>query len=201
MKNPIQLAVNCSATYVEEFLSKETTTQLYEQLISEYNIAQQTLKITLDDKDSDLDTKKIMFVDEELYTKNVFPEEVWGKTEIWSDELREIKEKVEAFTGLPFGVCVCIYYPDGNSGVTYHSDFPAFGDTTTIPSLSIGAERIFYLREKETLQVHDILLQEGSMLVMGENCQERYEHSLPINPECTTGRINLTFRQYGFPNT
>ncbi|MEM6687361.1 MAG: alpha-ketoglutarate-dependent dioxygenase AlkB, partial [Bacteroidota bacterium] len=198
---PIQLAVNCSATYVEEFLSKEITTQLYEQLVSEYTIAAQTLKIKLGDTVSIVDNKKIMFVDEELHANNIFPEDVWGKVEIWSDELRVIKEKVEAFTGLVFGVCVCIYYPDGNSGVTYHSDFPAFGDTTTIPSLSIGAERIFCLREKESLEIHEILLKEGSMLIMGENSQERYEHSLPIAPNCKEGRINLTFRQYGFPNT
>ncbi|MEM6719085.1 MAG: alpha-ketoglutarate-dependent dioxygenase AlkB [Bacteroidota bacterium] len=194
MKKPIQLPVNCSALYVEDFLSKETTAQLYKQLISEYNIAKQTLKIAPDA------TEKIMFVDEKLYTNNVFPEEIWGKTAIWSEELYTIKKKVEAFTGLSFGVCVCIYYPDGNSGVTYHSDFPAFGDTTTIPSLSIGAERPFYLREKESLQVHEIRLQEGSMLIMGEHCQERYEHSLPVDPSCSEGRINLTFRQYGYPN-
>lgn len=195
MKKPIQLPLNCSAIYIEDFLSKETARKLYKQLMTEYTIAEQTLNI------SHSNIKKIMFVDEELHAQNTFPEEVWGKTAIWSDQLRTIKEKVEAFTGLVFGVCVCIYYPDGNSGVTYHSDFPAFGDTTTIPSLSIGAERIFYLREKESLQVHEILLQEGSMLIMGEYCQERYEHSLPINPAYTKGRINLTFRQYGYPNT
>ena len=200
MKKPIQLPVNCSATYVEEFLSKETSKTVYEQLISQYNIAAQTLKITLDTEISRSETKKIMFVDEELYTNNTFPEEVWGTTAVWSDELRKIKEKVEAFTGLIFRTCVCIYYPDGNSGVTYHSDFPAFGDTTTIPSLSIGAARMFQLREKESQQVHDILLQEGSMLIMGEHCQERYEHSLPLDATCTEGRINLTFRQYGYPN-
>ncbi|WP_420573102.1 alpha-ketoglutarate-dependent dioxygenase AlkB [Kordia sp.] len=201
MKKPIQLPVNCSATYVEEFLSKETATKLYKLLISKYNIAEQTLKITVNDKVSHLETRKIMFVDEELYSENTFPEEIWGKTAIWPDELREIKEQVETFTGISFSTCVCIYYPDGNYGVTYHSDFPAFGDTTTIPSLSIGEERIFCLREKESLQVHDILLQEGSMFIMGENCQERYEHSLPTNPVYTKGRINLTFRQYGYQNT
>lgn len=201
MKKPIQLPVNCVATYVEDFLSKESARKLYEQLISQYNIAQQTLKIAFTDELSYSDTKKIMFVDEDLFTKNTFPDEVWGKTAIWSDELRTIKEQVETFTGLKFGVCVCIYYPDGNSGVTFHSDFPAFGDTSTIPSISLGAERIFQLREKESLQVHDILLQEGSMLVMGENCQERYEHSLPVDARCTAGRINLTFRQYGYPNS
>ncbi|WP_298427844.1 alpha-ketoglutarate-dependent dioxygenase AlkB [uncultured Kordia sp.] len=198
MKTSIKLPLNCSAEYVEEFLSKEESESLYTQLISEYKIAKQSMKITVDNNVIDTDICKIMFLDKDLYDKNKFPEQVWGKTAIWSNELKKVKQKVEAFTDINFSVCVCIYYSDGTSGVTYHSDHSAFGDTTIIPSISIGEERMFYLREKESQKVHDILLKEGSMLIMGENCQERYEHSLPINPSYKKGRINLTFRQYGF---
>ena len=111
--------------------------------------------------------------------------------------MKIVKEKVETYTGHQFETCVCIYYPDGNSGVGYHSDFIAFGDTTLIPSLSLGEDRIFKLREKETLIEHEILLNNGSLIIMGEHCQERYEHSLPENSKYKNPRINLTFRKYG----
>ena len=109
-----------------------------------------------------------------------------------------LKKSIEKHTGIKFETCVCIFYPNGNSGVDFHSDYIAFGDTTIIPSLSIGEERIFLLREKETGKVNELKLENGSLLVMGEYCQERYEHALPLNSDYKKPRINLTFRKYGF---
>jgi len=67
--------------------------------------------------------------------------------------------------------------------------------------LSLGEERDFFLREKETLAETKIILENGSLIMMGENCQELYEHSLPTNNINKRPRINLTFRKYGFENT
>lgn len=198
MKTPIKLPLHCTAEYVEAFVSSEKAKNLYAELISVYDIASQKIPFLSEEDTAQNNTGKIMFMDEHLYKKNAFPEFIWGKTAVWSTALIAIKKKVETYTGLSFSVCVCIFYPDGTSGVAYHSDHAAFGDTTVIPSISIGEERNFLLREKETMKVYDILLKEGSMLIMGEHCQERYEHSLPTNVQYTKGRINLTFRQYGF---
>lgn len=198
MEKAIKLPLNCSAEYIKGFLSEEESTRLYRQLTDEYGIEELRTKITIDDKATFTDTGKIMFLDEYLYIEHKFPEDHWGKTAIWPKELMEIKKRVENFAGIDFNVCVCIYYPDGTAGVAYHSDYVAFGDTTVVPSISIGEEREFYLREKETFEVYEVILAEGSILIMGENCQERYEHSLPFNPKYKKGRINLTFRQYGF---
>ena len=141
---------------------------------------------------------KLMFIDEELKTAGRFPEFAYGKNFPWPKEIRFLKERVEAQTGLVFGTCVCIWYPDGNIGVDYHSDQPAFGDTKVLPSISLGGERKFQLRENATGKVFEKRLETGSMIIMGEYCQERYEHCLPEDPECTEGRINLTFRQVGY---
>lgn len=73
----------------------------------------------------------------------------------------------------------------------------AYGDTSTIPSLSLGEERKFCLREKQTLKVAEVLLKNGSLLIMGKDCQEKYEHALPIDSNYKKGRINITFRKYG----
>ena len=123
-----------------------------------------------------------MFIDQALHDANAFPESLWGKSVIWSDILLPIKARIEQLTRKEYKTCVCIYYPNGLSGVGYHSDYRAFGDTSVIPSLSIGEEREFCLREKSTMEEHRLLLKQGSLLIMGENCQERYEHSLPVDP-------------------
>ncbi len=196
----IKLPLNCSAEYVAGFLDEEESKRLYVQLLEEYGIDQLKTEIRIADKINLFDTGKIMFIDEDLYRENKFPVAQWGKTAVWSNELRKIKERIEDYAGRIFNVCVCIYYPDGNAGVAYHSDYIAFGDTTVIPSISIGEERAFYLREKESFEVYEIILKSGSMLIMGENCQQRYEHSLPFGPKYKKGRINLTFRPYGFRN-
>jgi alkylated DNA repair dioxygenase AlkB len=139
-----------------------------------------------------------MFIDPQLHEENKFPEAVWGKTAHWPASLLQVRARLEAKFNRKFQVCVCIYYPNGQSGVDFHSDYIAFGDTNLIPSLSLGEERSFLLREKSSQEVYEILLEEGSLLLMGDRCQEDYEHSLPTDSRYRNGRINLTFRPYGF---
>ena len=74
----------------------------------------------------------------------------------------------------------------------------AYGDTNIIPSISLGEEREFQLRENATQEIYNITLENGSMIIMGENCQKNYEHALPPHSKYKNARINLTFRKYGF---
>lgn len=194
----MKLPLNCTVEYHRKFLSNEESQQLYDQLISDYELKTLKLEVISAGKKNLFDYGKIMFVNRELYETNKFPEEIWGKIMVWPTSLIRIKQRLEELVNKVFSVCVCIYYPDGNTGVDYHSDYAAFGDTSVIPSISIGEEREFLLREKENLEVFEITLEDGSLLIMGEHCQQRYEHCLPVNPKFKRGRINLTFRQYGF---
>ncbi len=143
---------------------------------------------------------KIMFLDQNLLVDNIFPEQHWGPTRGWTNKLKSLKGKIENFTNQKFQVCVLIFYPDGNSGVDFHSDYVAFGDTSIVPSISLGEEREFKFREKESGVEVSHILENGSLIIMGKYCQERFEHSLPLNPKYKKPRINLTFRKYGFSN-
>ncbi|MDF1698715.1 MAG: alpha-ketoglutarate-dependent dioxygenase AlkB [Saprospiraceae bacterium] len=194
----MKLPLNCAVEYITNFLSKSESKDLYNELIEIHNIDQSRIKIKITDDEYYLGDRKLMFIDEDLKQKNKFPEERWGKSTVWSPSIKRIKDRIEKLTNHTFNVCVCIYYPNGEYGVDFHSDHTAFGDTNFIPSLSIGEEREFHLREKETSDIFEIKLMEGSLLIMGENCQQRFEHSLPINPKYKRGRINLTFRPFGF---
>ena len=193
----MELPLDCKVKYFENYLTEEEAAQIFDTLINAFDIADLKMKAP-DGSGCMSENGKIMFMDEELFVTNKLPEEIWGKTGVWPKEIFNIKEKLEILTDRVYNVCVCIYYPDGNSGVGYHSDFVAYGDTKVIPSISIGAERMFYLREKINLKEYGIKLKSRSLLIMGENCQERYEHSLPIDPRYKKERINLTFRTYGY---
>ena len=194
----MKLELNSSVEYVRSFLSKTECDALYDHLTTHSELTTMLVIETATGETFQNNYGKMMFIDKKLNDENKFPESIWGPTKIWSEEMKMVKDRVESYTGHQFKTCVCIYYPDGNSGVAYHSDLVAFGDTTLIPSLSLGDERIFKLREKETLLEHEILLNNGSLIIMGEHCQDRYEHSLPENSKYKDPRINLTFRKYGF---
>ena len=81
----------------------------------------------------------------------------------------------------------------------FHSDPSAYGPTDCIASLSLGADRDFSFRSVENhSDIHTIALASGSLLIMGEHCQDRYEHAVPRCPGCTEPRLNITFRKFGW---
>jgi alkylated DNA repair dioxygenase AlkB len=63
-----------------------------------------------------------------------------------------------------------------------------------IASLSFGAERKFLFKHKQTKQTVPIILEHGSCLVMKDDTQTNWLHSLPKSKKVTRVRINLTFR-------
>ena len=65
-----------------------------------------------------------------------------------------------------------------------------------IASLSFGAERIFKLRKyHDHKQKKDIMLKNGSLLVMMGTTQMNWEHSIAKEKLPLGERINLTFRK------
>lgn len=188
--------LNCEINYQPAFLETDQANDLFDFLVEYYPLTDCTL--ALGGNLIKTGFGKVMFMDQDLYTSNALPQERWGRISPWCKPLVAVRDLILQHTGVLFQTCVCIYYPDGNAGVDYHSDLPAFGDTDILASISLGAERVFQLRENKTGKVCNQLLGHGSLLVMGQNCQERYEHALPRNPECNSPRINLTFRKYGY---
>ena len=191
-------SLNNVISYSPNFLTKKEASELF-QLLMKYSKLTNMLEIELQNGSKiRYNFGKMMFIDSNLIHKNTFPKAAWGNSMEWPKEILPLKKQIEDFTNCKFQTCVCVFYPDGNSGVAYHSDEMAFGDTDIIPSISLGEERLFFLREKQTKKENSMLLKHGSLLVMKEGCQQYYEHSLPENPEYLKPRINLTFRKYGF---
>jgi alkylated DNA repair dioxygenase AlkB len=113
----------------------------------------------------------------------------------WTPELLTLKRRIEELTGATFNSCLLNLYHNGDEGMAWHSDDESsLGKNTTIASLGFGAERKFSLKHKRTKQSVTILLESGSLLVMKDETQTNWLHSLPKSKKITSPRINLTFR-------
>lgn len=114
----------------------------------------------------------------------------------WTQELLELRKTVYQHTGIHYNSCLLNLYHDGSEGMAWHSD----GEKMlvrhgSIASLSLGAERHFGFKHKESKQVISILLQHGSLLEMKSITQDHWLHRLPPTTKVKRPRINLTFRQ------
>ncbi|KPV93699.1 hypothetical protein AN214_04268 [Pseudoalteromonas sp. P1-9] len=194
----MDLRLNCEAFYLDSFMTESTDVTLFNELMNNEKVTCPFEVTLFDGTRLKNDYGKVTFMDENLLEQNVLPSEIWGPTQQWTASIKQLKQQIERFTGHRFHFCVCIYYPNGNVGVDYHCDLPAYGDTEYIASISLGAQRIFSFREISTQETTQLILKSGSLLIMGDKCQQNYEHAMLLNPECNLQRINLTFRKYGY---
>lgn len=115
---------------------------------------------------------------------------------LWTKELLELKGIVEEKTGTRFNSCLLNLYHNGEEGMAWHSDDEIdLVRNGTIASLSLGAERRFALRHRQSKETLSVNLQHGSLLVMAGTTQTHWLHSIPKMARVKTPRINLTFRQ------
>ncbi|MCU0429843.1 MAG: alpha-ketoglutarate-dependent dioxygenase AlkB [Cytophagaceae bacterium] len=121
-----------------------------------------------------------------------------GSTKIalpWTPALKLIKEKVERLSGTSFNTCLINRYHHGGEGMSWHSDDePELEPRSTIASVSFGAARKFEFKHKHTSQTLDLLLENGSLLLMKGVIQEFWKHQLPVSSRIKEERLNLTFR-------
>jgi alkylated DNA repair dioxygenase AlkB len=117
----------------------------------------------------------------------------------WTKELYGLKQMVEEFAGVKFNSCLLNLYHNGDEGMGWHSDDEeSLGKNNTIASLSLGAERKFLFKHKQTKQINSFILEHGSLLIMKDATQRNWLHSLPKSKYIVQPRINLTFRTIVF---
>ena len=113
----------------------------------------------------------------------------------WTKELLQLKKMAEEKTEEKFNSCLLNLYHDGSEGMAYHSDGEKdLKKDGAIASLSLGAERKFSFKHKETKEKVELILEHGSLLVMKDETQSFWLHRLPPTKKVFTPRINLTFR-------
>ena len=113
----------------------------------------------------------------------------------WTNELLEIKHVVENNESTKFNSCLLNFYHDGDDGMGWHSDNEKeLIKNGVIASISLGAERKFSFKHKKNKEKIDLILGNGSLLVMKEQIQTHWMHQLPKSKKIREPRINLTFR-------
>ena len=113
----------------------------------------------------------------------------------WTRELLTLKRLVEQTCTEHFNSCLLNLYHDGSEGMAWHSD----GETAlrkhgAIASVSLGAERKFSFKHRNTRETVSVVLQHGSLLVMKGATQSHWLHRLPPTTRVSEPRVNLTFR-------
>lgn len=115
---------------------------------------------------------------------------------IWTPELRELKQLVEAQSQQNFNSCLLNLYHHGKESMGWHSDNESeLEDTACIASVSFGAERKFMFRHIKSKTTINLNLEHGSLLLMQGSIQQHWQHQLPPMAKVHAPRINLTFRK------
>lgn len=111
-----------------------------------------------------------------------------------------IRTRLKEELGVEFDVVFLNLYEDERNHLGWHADdSPEMSHEHPIVSVSLGAEREIWYKEKESKEVPEkILLGHGSAFVMLPGMQKTHYHRIPKCDRKCGPRISLTFRKYKF---
>ena len=114
----------------------------------------------------------------------------------WTPLLTQIRARLVAAVGQPLNGLLLNYYRDGQDSMGWHSDDEAeLGRNPLVASLNLGGSRRFDLRRKGHSRIeYSLLLNHGSLLVMGGPTQHYWQHQVAKTRSPCAPRLNLTFR-------
>jgi alkylated DNA repair dioxygenase AlkB len=114
----------------------------------------------------------------------------------WTEELLEIKGRIEKLANTKFTSVLANRYRDGADYVGWHTDAEKeLGRNPIIGSVNFGETRRFQLRRIDNHQDKlELELKNGSGLVMAGETQHFWQHQVPKTSKKISERINLTFR-------
>jgi alkylated DNA repair dioxygenase AlkB len=190
-----QFGVEC--WYIENFLSPVESKDYLQELLRVYPFKQET---------------SIVYGKEFLQPRLTGLMGDQGKTYFYSGHKRVANEWIPIMTDLrdrvynkvrelkpqhpPITAVLGNRYNTGANYIALHSD----DERDSVPqscicSLSLGAERDFDIYDKQTGEkVLRIKLASGSLLIMGNNFQKKFKHTVPKRLTVKDVRLNFTFR-------
>jgi alkylated DNA repair dioxygenase AlkB len=121
------------------------------------------------------------------------------KAQPYTELLSSLQQQIStASQGTSYNNVLINLYRDEHDSMGWHADDePELGPNPIIASLSLGAARPLLFRNRQRLKgerSQKIVLESGSLLLMHEHCQNRWQHSIPKLSKTCGPRINLTFR-------
>ena len=184
------LPYNGEAFYYDSFFSKEEKARLFEELIN--TIPWENDRVVIFGKEI-ITKRKIAWLGSEpfdyRYSKNT------KKALPFTKEVLEIKNLVENITEETYNSCLLNLYHEGEESMGWHKDNePELKKHGAIASISLGATRPFQFKHGILSEKIEIILSDGSLLLMKGEIQEYWYHQLPKRKKIKDARINLTFR-------
>lgn len=110
-------------------------------------------------------------------------------------QLVAIMKRCEDVADAKFNSVLANLYRNGEDSMGWHADDePELGREPVIASISLGAERRFDFRHRESKDTASVVLPHGSLLVMRGQSQHKWVHRIARSKKVDAPRINLTFR-------
>ena len=179
------------ALYYDKIIGDDQVKQLYDALLN--NILWENERVIMFGKEIITKRKVALYSDPSISYRYA------SKTKIglpWTSTLLTIKNRIESITKESYNACLLNLYHNGEESMGWHSDNEKeIVANSSIASLSLGANRKFSFKHKETKETVSIELANGSLLEMKGGVQAHWWHALPKSKKVTDARINLTFRQ------
>ncbi len=184
---------DASLRYFPSFFSPQESTRYLSELIEKIDWVQNTIRFY--GKESLVPRLEAWYGDP---GKSYSYSGIQMNPKQWTPELIEIKQRIEETVNTTFNSVLINYYRDGMDRVAWHSDDEKeLGDNPVIGSISFGERRRFKLRHKQYKEnglKHEIILENGSLLLMTGPTQHHWMHEIPRTAKAIGSRINLTFR-------
>lgn len=112
-------------------------------------------------------------------------------TPLLTDIMKQCADIAEA----SFNSVLANLYRTGEDSMGWHADDePELGREPVIASISLGAERRFDFRHRDSGDTASVVLPHGSLLVMRGQSQHKWVHRIARTKKVTSPRVNLTFR-------
>lgn len=188
---PNLLPVDGVVEVYRDFFNAAESVQLFSTLINNISWQQSTIKIY--GKEIMLPRLTAWYGDA---GKHYSYSGIQMNVEPWTPELLLIKERIEKKSNVQFSSVLLNRYRDGNDSVSWHRDNEkVLGQNPVIGSVSFGATRTFKFRHINDHRLKCAIdLTAGMFLLMKNETQHFWEHSIPKSAKPHDERINLTFR-------
>lgn len=177
--------------YLPSFLTKEESKALFQWCNTSLEFEQRQVKVfgKLHDQ-----PRKVCMLGAGKYTYSGLTLEPapipWKLEELIDRVMKHMPADCPRFNGI-----LVNYYRDGFHKIGMHSDDEADLDPRYVVGLSLGAQRHFDLHHKTNPEDKKRLeLEDGSLVIMGPGCQDKYKHGIPEERKVNQPRISLTFR-------
>ena len=116
---------------------------------------------------------------------------------LWTPTTENIRDIISTKTGQRNNHLVANRYLDGNDHIGMHRDKTRdFACGSSVMTLSLGGARRFQLQHQTTKKKQTLLLEHGSLFVLGPDTNTEWKHSIlkgTKREQCET-RLGLTFR-------